>query len=1281
MTCMPRDLSISPLTLWGALCSAVIGMSPLPASALNLSQTPMYLSGNVQPNIFFVFDDSGSIDWEILTNPYWHHCSYDPNASNSFSSSDCGWIITENLYRSYSGGYRYFEYIYAHSDNRYDDDCSGGSANAVESCPAVLDKDWRVLSSDLNVVYYNPSTDYTPWQGACLLDGTLCANASFTSARSNPREGSDGYSSTRNLNGLSYHVWIDDRGFSSNRPRRGSNSNATSTPNGQVDLWDSHIDVTFDATEVRVSSITYNPNASGLNQTTTLLATLNDPTACYNALGPQNNVRDIANGSLSVTSTGSAGCRTIDEAKTNAANWFSYHRRRGLVGKHVIGEILNDYPDFRYGISVLNDDESFFVEMPGANDNIATHNASLLASLYDFQWPAAGTPLRQGLERAGRYYEGTLASHPTTPITDACQQNFTVLLTDGLWNGPAPSTVSGDVDGDGIASTVADVARHYYLRDLSPLDNKVVANPFDPATYQHMVSFTVAFGVRGSLVDTDQDGWPNPVLGESSNWGNPFSSNAAKVDDLWHAAFNSKGFYFSAQTPEDIGSQLSEALQNISQRISSSASVAQNSTTLQATSAVYQARFHSDSWKGELLAYPIDLDGEVSNTPLWNASCLLTGGTCTLPAGTHNAKSPSSRVIITRAFDGTQQGVPFDLPSSYDAFKTGGSLPTRLYDYLRSAPFDPNTTNPSEISQVAAYGQALTDYLRGVRTQEESQNGVYRFRDRASILGDIVHSDPLYVPAPLRFYPDSLESSPYSAFKASKQSRPPMIYTGANDGMLHGFNALTGEELLAYVPGHREIWRKLSDFASTNYTHQYTVDGSAQENDVFVDGAWRTILAAGLRNGAQGLYALDITDPSSFSQNNADSIYMFEFSDEDDPDVGYIHGQVTIAKVRTGAGGSSWALIFGNGYNNTQADGFASTTGRASLFVLFIEQGLDGWSAGDYVKLEVGPSDVANPNGLAAPYAIDTDGDYIVDAVYAGDLNGVMWKFDLSAQDPNSWQSYALFEASQNVAGDQPITTSPIVGPHPNGLNEGVMVYFGTGKYLESSDNDPTGATTQTFYGIWDKLDGSSVSKSQLLSQSILSEVSVNVDTDGNGSPDTTYEYRQVSDNAIQWEAPDSPSDPAQHRGWMMDLIVAGSAENRGERVIFRPLLRNDNIIFNTLLPSQSECDFGGDSWVMEVSAENGGQISVTPFDVNQDGQFTRADYILVPDMDGDGVADSVPAGGQKSTVGITPTPAIFMAADKRKEIKVLSGSTGLDTIVENPNSGPSGRQNWRQLQ
>ncbi len=1216
MNAKPTQLSI-------ALAAALIA-GGLSAAPLSLSDTPLYLGNRVDPNVFFELDDSGSMDWEILTTRHWHYCAY--------TTAGCGWEIDNGLWRSHTGtAYRYFEYLYPNSDNAYSNGCDSGR-EALYACNATLSSntpflnDWRILSSDLNVLYFNPAIDYTPWAGPCLSDGSPCADAVFGSAPSDPREGSSGYALQRNLSGFSFERWQDDRGYDGASPTPGS---ANAIPNGQVDLWDSHHRITVNASDVTVTSTSYAPDASGLNPSVTTTTVADGGTL------PDGSPLNLA------------------ALKQNIANWYSYHRKRAYVAKSAIAAVIQGRPDFRYGLSVINRSSSLFREVPAAGlSDHSAHNNTLLTSLFDFNWPAAGTPLRRGLENVGRYfdsYDGNPNLGRTDPIIDSCQKSFAILLTDGYWNGSAPlGSAIADNDADGINDTLADVARYYYSKDLSPFADEVPADPFDSASHQHLSTFTVAFGVEGNLSDSDNDGWPNPPLASGDNWGDPASCSDCpqKIDDLWHAAYNSRGTYISADTPDAVTESLQAALSNITNRISSAASVSLNSSQLQTDSIAFQARFDSGDWHGELLAYPLAADGSVAASPLWNAAEAI-------PAA-------ASRTLIT--FNGSQ-GIPL------------------RWNSLATA--QQNALNTHVSGTVDGLGVQRLDYLRGDSSLEARFNGPFRSRPQ-SVLGDIVHSSPVYVGAPAFHYPDNWGSGAaencsgcgYSQFKAAHAARLPMVYVGANDGMLHGFAATAadnGSEKLAYLPA--TLLPSQNALTSPDYTPRYGVNGTPTAGDAFfsADNSWHTLLLGGLNEGGRAIYALDITNPATFSEGNAAATVLWEFNSNDDPDLGYTFSQPVIVRLRHG----HWAAVFGNGYNN---DG----SGHAVLFVLDIETGQL------LKKIDTGSGSAASPNGLSSVAPVDSDGDYIVDTLYAGDLQGQLWKFDLSASQPNSWSidglgggpTQPLFSATNGAGQPQPITSRPEVGRGPG--NRDLMVYFGTGRYLQHSDL--ANSEMQSFYGIIDR--GTAIGgRGTLLQQQITFQ-----------GVHSGYELRSSTNHFLL----------AQHDGWYMDLIDPAAAEP-GERVVSTPILRNRRIIFTTLIPASGACSSGGSSWLMELDAWSGSRLQdpspydlgqnpvtdlngdgtiddadlalweaqhrgseVAPFDLNGDGEFDQQD--LIP-----GTGDPYAPSGKRSAEGIINTPGII--ADSEQEIKYAAGSSGrIETTTENPGPGGYGRQSWRQL-
>lgn len=1214
------------------LITALLMIEAPLAATLNLSNVPLSSSTSVNPNVFFELDDSGSMDWEIMTQKYWTWRAYNPDetliGNSGTSSSDAGTENQDGLWDSYtqtaSGGwggggsssYSYasstFRYIFNNSDNLYTDDCGGalspcGAFTTAANYPYKLD--WRVLSAAFNTVYYDPSKSYFPWSGQCLTAGTACANASFTAARSNPREGQSGYSVTRNLTGIVYEVWVDDKGYSGSRPRRGSNRNVTSTPNGIVDLWDKHITYTVNATSVTYTTTTYTPTNSSIGASTTTVTT------------------------ISGTQTDPYG-RTVAQIQQNVANWYQYHRKRSLTAKAAIASVISENENFRYGLSVINNSGTLFREVPASSvSDYTSHNTALLNALFNYVWPASGTPLRVGLRNVGEYYDGNL-SGKTDPIISPCQKCFTILITDGYWN--ETFSAINDADGDGIQRTLADVARYYYTKDLSSLANNVQGDAFDPVTHQHMVTYTVAFGLKGDLVDTDGDGWPNPVLTESSNWGNPTTCSdcAEKIDDMWHAAYNSRGTYISAGSSTALAASLRSAFEDINNRVASVAAVALNSGSLNALNKLYQVKFNAGQWEGYLEASNVTAGTGAVGAVAWEAGSLL-------PA-------PSSRAIITR---NGSAGVPFEWASL--------SASQQL------------ALNTSITGAVDTLGSDRLDYLRGNESQEMSNGGTFRDRTNTK-LGDIVNSAPQYSGAEHLGYTDTLEAALYSTYvKNTKATRTPVIFAGANDGMLHAFHATTGVELLAYVP--TKVYSNLSKLTAPTYSHRYFVDGTPTVGDAYYGGAWHTVLAGGLGGGGQGIFALDVTNPANFSQANASTLVMWEFTDANDVDLGYTFSRPNIAKMANG----TWAAIFGNGYNNTESDGNVSTTGAAVLYIVNVQTGALIKKITTGAGMSQDPKATSRANGLATVTPVDVNQDGITDYIYGGDLFGNLWKFDVTSTSTSSWGSAftsggnpaPLFKACGGAtcsgANAQSITTRATVTFGPNRI--GYMVLFGTGKYLESTDIGDL--STQTFYGIWDKNDGTTVSgRGSLLQQTVLFEGSYALQ-DGSS---ISMPLRVTSNNSY------TGSPPTSQRGWYLDLLPPSPAAGQGERFVYQPSLRNGKVIFTTIIPNSNSCSGGGDSWLVSLDALSGARVSGGTFDLNNDGQTNSSEYVQVTIG---GAAQWVAVSQVK--YGLLTNAAIACNGARCKGF-ISGGEEGEgDTLVEmgmDIGASNTGRESWRQI-
>lgn len=1200
------------------------------ATQLGLSQSPLYLSTTTPPNIFFLQDDSGSMDWGTMT-----------------PENDGIIILGTGSCRNY-----YYTHpapgtsasAYAPATNDYTSVVPTEEQLSNRGVASPYGGVWRAWNKDYNKIYYNPNVRYTPWEGIDSTGATY-SNALPTAAPYNPYRPSHGtldltsstisYSTTycpvsgtaftvSNFYPARYYEWTDNNS------------------DGLVGANESHT-----LYEIRSSGCT---NRDGITAT------------C-----PTSFTRTSARTDCTVSGT-TATC-TVAQELQNFANWFSYYRKRDLTAKKAVSTVVASSTD-RMGYATLHNNGS------ASNISILAMNAStssgnkltLLSGVFNTR-PGNDTPLRTKLNAVGKYFEcksgnifGFAASSPgsaTCPILSAasggtCQQNFTVVMTDGFWNdsftgvGNADGDASSSFDntspniayGDSYSNTLADVAMNYYERDLATTlsDQVPVIAGVDNNNKQHMVTYTVAFGLSGTL----SAGPTSPT--QSFTWPNPTAGDAQKIDDLRHAAYNGRGEFLSAQDPDQLSTALVNALGSIGNRAGSSSAVAANSVALNTSSAIYQARFKSGEWTGDLSIIQINIDGSIGSLLASSKSALAAQDWST------------GRVILAR---NDSQGIPFRWTTS-----GANALTAVLQSNLNTDPATATLDNQ---------GSDRLDWLRG-RANNEGGGNNYRARNGYK-LGDIVNSDPVFVGAP-PFLPET-ETVLHSTFRSTYINRRKMVYVGANDGMFHGFDAATGQEKIAYVPSM--VSSSLNKLTNPGYVHQYYVDGSpayGDAYDTFSNGCsgvacWRTLVVSGLGAGAKGLFALDVTDPDGsnitnlqFTEGNAANIALWEWDGTaanasakgyNASDLGYIYGRPTIARMQDG----EWVVIFGNGYNSARE--------RAILYIVRARDGVVAKS------IDFSGADNTS-NGLSTPVVVDVNGDNKVDYIYAGDLRGNLWKADVSNASTSTWKTAygsapspaPVFVAVDASNVSQPITSRPVVGQHPGGLS-GYMVYFGTGRYLASGDQTPATSPVQTFYGVWDKNSNSGntpVARADLLPQTISVTTL------------SGYNVRTITNTAMQWRTGNSGTCQSNGTGtclgWRDDLRTAYT-DALGEMMVTNPILTGSDVLpavsFTTLIPSNDICSAGGTGFYMLLNPNNGGPLPQQVIDINNDGVIDSNDK-----------ANGSVLAGFDLNIGIPSDPIAIYGRGGLGDVP-LSGSTGdIKSIRNYFPYGTLGRQSWRQL-
>ncbi|HEU4781276.1 MAG TPA: PilC/PilY family type IV pilus protein [Steroidobacteraceae bacterium] len=1277
-------------TAAGAALVSMLALAPANAAPLAISDIPLFLSAGVKPNLIMAIDDSGSMDAEMLLRGndgagWWRRgasgtCT-DATDNNSFvgcvanatGTDDVAGTGRLNFNNAGNANNTWKKFIYlfpnghtttsinTRNRRRYADD--NNDHYAVPPLPAFA---WS-RSPEHNKAYFDPTEEYGPWPNG---GGFAFVNADIFATRFDPvylTGGAGTIDVTRDLGGLNsvnvgsvcdnatlgavvantgFRVYTGMR-IPAGTCIRSSNPvrdwEMVRTGDCQVGVANSCLVTTSLGADESYELVNNTSIAIRYFPATFYLSAANAPPAAFGYTATPASVGGSAPDGTELFRYEIKESNFVDSAAygaamQNFANWFQYYRKRHLALRGGLGTSFQTLQATRVAGFTINsasptnaaptspDVTMFDIDDP-------TNRNDLYYRFY-YTWTGnGGTPNRRAVANLIRNFTRT---NTGAPVTASCQRNFGMLFTDGFANVPADGDgingVAGNADGtagapyqDAISNTMADAVMAAYDTPLRsgtgfPAGKVIVPSACSAATPDpridcnddlHMNFYAITLGARGLQFNPDV---PVDPFVTAPTWPTTFPArHPSAVDDLWHAAINGRGQLLNAGSGTELAEKLSAVLLSIAERVGSASSAAVNSGSISSDTRLFQASFDSKDWSGKLTGRDVGSEGELGTEVL-----------ATVPAA-------DDREIVT--VDGTGAAVPF-VWANIGAVRQAELQPAPASDGL---------------------GSDRLDWLRGVQTGEAP--AVTNFRRRTIILGDIVNSAPAFVGAPAFRYPDSLEAAPYSAFRAANVNRAHMVYAGANDGMLHAFysddTSATGvvQERFAFIPS--AVFKNLHNLSSPTYTHRYFVDGTPVTGDAFVGGAWRTILVAGLNKGGQGIYALDVTNPSNLTEANAASVFKWEFNDSNDRDLGYTYSRPSIVRMNNGV----WAAGFGNGYNNTVADDYVSTTGNAVLYVRDLNTGAPIARIDTGVGMAQDPTGTSRPNGLSTPVFVDIDGDSDVDIAYAGDLFGNLWKFNLSSANPASWNiAYSgapLFVAVNDTGDHQPITARPNVSRGPRGV--GLIVLFGTGKYLEPADTVVASLDVQSFYGLLDPNTGDPTDviadRTALTRQTIMFE-QYGVDYTPNRA-----DVRVTTDLPI-----------GANRGWFLDFIspVYGF---QGETAVTDSLIRNDRVTFTTLVPNADPCEFGGESWLMELKLFSGGRPPATPWDLNSNNLFD--DTVTIG-----GVV--YPVSGIRTSVGITPKPAAL--SGERCDFLIFPGTSGgTETRCRDPGPRGSGRQSWRQ--
>lgn len=825
----------------------------------------------------------------------------------------------------------------------------------------------------------------------------------------------------------------------------------------------------------------------------------------------------------------------------------------------------------------------------------------------------------------------------------------------------AQAPFSGGAVSASVAS-LADVATYYWETDLQTgLANEVAPTAADPAYWQHMTTYTMGLGFDPTGISgTDAAGnavtipeifaWAHDVdAGKTSpasaltgfSWPTPSSNNIYNISDLAHAAVNGRGDFFSVKSPDDLTKGFAKAIADINGRTNSAPAASVNASVITVGAVAFGTSYNTGDWSGQLEAVALQMDGTVDQcSPLWNAA----NGNCPVPP-----KSAFPAGTLDSAFhstDAAAYGARKVYSGAYAVVKDAmGNVTSNTFN----AGFQFNVANAASLdatetlglggnSNCSGSGDTLCNRIKYLLGDSSNEGTLYR--TRSTLLGAIVRSQPVYVSrAASNYYnnwPNQADGTvapeaatgaqTYDAFVTQESTRPGTVYVGANDGMLHAFNAPVptcttftsgvcttyapgtnaGKERFAFIP--RAVYANLGNLTVPGFSYRPTVDETPVTRDVFFsDQKWHTMLAGGVGLGGRGVYALDITDPTAFSGSKV----LWEFDSDATPDsgcfpsygtckatdLGYTVSKPNIGRLHNG----KWAVLVSNGYfpdcttpdtptnDTTNCQAIAAqapkdaTNGNKPYSALFV---LDAETGKMIAELKT-PTNITGVTsfGLATPVLGDYNNDQVDDVAFAGDAQGNLWRFDLQSSDPTKWTVTLAYKGLANasgVQGQQPITSQPRLFPDPS--SNRFIVLFGTGKFLGVGDNSNN--TVQAIMGVRDQ--GSSATSAMAYSQTDLVQQYMHEEVEPAFMPDgtTPNPLAGVTVRCVTGGASDScdassatqVNDSMSKAGWFINLKTTasdGTQTDAGERVVVNPgaIFASNTVIFETLITGSASSD------------------------------------------------------------------------------------------------------------
>ncbi|MDT8410198.1 MAG: PilC/PilY family type IV pilus protein [Wenzhouxiangellaceae bacterium] len=1107
----PRRIALS-LTV--ALFGFTAG-SGAHADALQIDQSPLFLVPPVQPALIMAVDDSGSMDFEILVDAndgalWWNRDrdSFTGLGTNSSGTGDVEAPNTINFNTDGNANSTWQKYAYLFPNGTGTDGRSLNDGDNAHFAVPPIPQFAFARSPEFNAIYFNPAVEYPPWPS----EGTATfTDASPTAAKADPVRGSQTWDLTSpwrsDIDNWTFRfqdeMAIPPGTFIKDAPL----DNCSSLAGTAFDDWlEVPIGEAVVINEIGESScniaVEYFPATFWLSAGTPLPAGFGFIPAKALLGGKAPDGTEMVGYEIKPDHFSSLA--QYNDAIQQFANWFQYYRKRVHLTRAAIGRSFNDVEFLRVGFFRINNHATASVAMQNLTEPVDRN------TFFDWQYglTASGdTPNRQAVKQIGTQFDTIIGDN--APILEACQRNFGMLVTDGFsnqWEGAAVgntdgktgSPLAGTVLADSVSETMADIAYSFYNTRLRGDDFASGKVPTPTACDQNNPPLTL---------DCVEDPHMNLFSVTLGARGLIFGRDQETVDD----PFNNPPDWpttFPARHPNSVDDLWHGTLNTRGSMFTATRPdelvEALTSVLVDISSRIQPVGISASASRIDEQSkfFVADLDSST-----WTGNLRAFNAADNSPAWSAENKLPNpvDRTILTT------------IGTNVLDFDTGNAA-------LKTAMF-------GELSTLSdAEKNDIIDYLRGTRAKEENAGNGGKLRERAGRIGDIANSRPAFS-GPRNEGWGRLDAS-YLDYLIDKQARKSLIMVGANAGMLHGFDGDTGVEQFAYVPSM--LHARLPQLADPNYEHKFFVDGQIGIADAKLGLAggshgWNTVAVGGLGGGGRGVYALDISNAGSFGSADV----LWELDSSDDSDIGHVYDKPIITRLGTG----QWVAIFANGFN--------SDDDQAHLFIVDLATGTN------ITKVALGN---AGGNGLSSSAAfLDPGTREYVSRVYAGDLLGNMWRVDFDA----AGNAKSFFGAKPLANVSRPIVAPPTLAPNPGG---GLMVFFGTGKLIETADRVDPRPELETFWSMRDENSDLGTNPANG-----LAEAKISLSTGG---------QRVIT----------STEDTSD--GWFMELGVGGSAT--GERVLSRPQVVFGQLIFSTFEPLDDLCSPGGQRRIYVLDAVSG---------------------------------------------------------------------------------------------